>query len=183
MKITETALPGVLLIEPRAFSDDRGFFFESYRADRYAAVGIVGAFVQDNFSRSVRGTLRGLHFQEPNAQGKLVQVLCGAAYDVVVDVRRGSPTFGKWIAAELTGDAPKQLWIPPGFAHGFCATSETVDFHYKCTAEYSPEAERSIRWDDPALAIPWPQSHPLLSKKDEAAPLLADAPVLPTYVP
>lgn len=180
MKIHETALAGVLVIEPRVFVDDRGFFLETYQGERYRAAGIP-AFVQDNFSRSVRGTLRGLHFQEPNAQGKLVQVMRGSVFDVVVDVRRGSPTFGRWIGVDLSGDAPKQLWIPPGFAHGFCVTSESADFHYKCTTAYAPDAERSIRWDDPALAITWPVTHPLLSKKDAAAPLLADAPVLPSY--
>jgi len=181
LKITETSLPGVLVLEPRVFTDDRGFFLETYQSARYAAVGIGAAFVQDNFSRSCRGTLRGLHFQEPNAQGKLVQVLRGSVFDVVVDVRRGSPTFGRWFGLELSGDAPKQIWIPPGFAHGFCVTSEVADFHYKCTALYAPESERSIRWDDPALAIAWPTMQPLLSGKDAAAPLLADAPVLPTF--
>ena len=181
MKITETTLPGVLVVEPRVFADDRGFFLETYQAERYAAAGIAASFVQDNFSRSVRGTLRGLHFQEPKAQGKLVQVLRGTVFDVVVDVRRNSPTFARWFGIELSGDAPKQLWIPPGFAHGFCVTSDSADFHYKCTTPYAPEAERSIRWNDPALAITWPVTQPLLSSKDAAAPLLADAPVLPTY--
>jgi dTDP-4-dehydrorhamnose 3,5-epimerase len=182
VKVSETALPGVLVVEPRVFADDRGFFFESYQVERYAGAGIARPFVQDNFSRSVRGTLRGLHFQEPKAQGKLVQVMRGSVYDVVVDVRRGSPTFARWIGFELSGETPKQVWIPPGFAHGFCVTSDSADFHYKCTAPYAPEAERSIRWDDPALAIAWPVAHPpLLSAKDAAAPLLADAPVLPSY--
>jgi dTDP-4-dehydrorhamnose 3,5-epimerase len=181
MNVTDTDLPGVLLIAPRSFVDERGFFFECYHAQRYAEAGIAEPFVQDNFSRSVRGTVRGLHFQEPRAQGKLVQVTRGTVYDVVVDVRRGSPTFARWIGLELSGDAPKQLWIPAGFAHGFCVTSESADFHYKCTVPYSPEAERTIRWDDPTLAIPWPVANPLLSKKDAAAPLLADAPLLPGY--
>jgi dTDP-4-dehydrorhamnose 3,5-epimerase len=180
MKIVETALPGILVIEPRVFSDARGFFLETYQAERYAAAGIP-AFVQDNFSRSVRGTLRGLHFQEPKPQGKLVQVMRGTVYDVVVDVRRGSPTFGHWVGVELSGDTPKQIWIPVGFAHGFCVTSDWADFHYKCTAPYAPEAERSILWNDPALRIVWPVAEPLLSAKDAAAPRLADAPVLPTY--
>jgi dTDP-4-dehydrorhamnose 3,5-epimerase len=181
LKISETALPGVLLVEPRVFADDRGFFLETHQAERYAAAGIGPTFVQDNFSRSVRGTLRGLHFQEPKAQGKLIQVLRGTVYDVVVDVRRGSPTFARWLGVELSGDAPKQLWIPPGFAHGFCVTSDAADFHYKCTAPYAPDAERSIRWDDPAVGYTWPVAQPLLSAKDAAAPLLADAPMLPTY--
>jgi dTDP-4-dehydrorhamnose 3,5-epimerase len=179
MKVSETALPGVLVIEPRVFSDDRGFFLESYQATRYHAAGIPAAFVQDNVSRSVRGTLRGLHFQEPNAQGKLVQVIRGSVYDVVVDVRRGSPTFCKWIGVELSGDVPRQMWIPPGYAHGFCVTSESADFLYKCTTPYAPDSERSIRWNDPQIGIDWPVAHPLLSKKDADAPTLADAPVLP----
>jgi dTDP-4-dehydrorhamnose 3,5-epimerase len=181
LKVTETALPGVLVLEPRVFVDDRGYFFEIYRQDRYAEAGLDVAFVQDNFSRSIRGTLRGLHFQEPKAQGKLVQALRGNIYDVIVDVRRGSPTFGKWIVVELSGETPKQIWIPPGYAHGFCVTSDSADFHYKCTAPYAPEAEQAIRWDDPALGIQWPVSKPLLSKKDAVAPLLADAPVLPVW--
>jgi dTDP-4-dehydrorhamnose 3,5-epimerase len=181
MKIHETELPGVLVIEPRVFTDDRGFFLETYQAERYVAAGIAQPFVQDNLSRSLRGALRGLHFQEPKAQGKLVQVMRGTVYDVIVDVRRGSPTFGKWIGVELSGDAPKQVWIPPGFAHGFCVTSDSADFYYKCTTPYAPDAERSIRWDDPAIGIVWPVRDPLLSKKDAAAPLLADAPVLPAY--
>ena len=181
MNVSETALPGVLLIEPRVFSDDRGFFLETFQLERYGTAGVPTVFVQDNLSRSVRGTLRGLHFQEPKAQGKLVQVTRGTVLDVVVDVRRGSPTFGRWLGMELSGDSPRQLWIPPGFAHGFCVTSESADFWYKCTAPYAPAAERSIRWDDPAIGIVWPVQQPLLSKKDANAPLLADAPVLPNY--
>jgi dTDP-4-dehydrorhamnose 3,5-epimerase len=181
MKVTETSLPGVLIVEPRVFADDRGFFIETFHSERYAANGMPPRFVQDNLSRSVRGTLRGLHFQEPNAQGKLVQVTRGSVFDVVVDVRRGSPTFAQWFGLELTGDAPKQLWIPPGFAHGFCVTSDVADFWYKCTAAYAPDCERSIRWDDPALGIAWPVAQPLLSKKDAAAPTLAEAPILPSY--
>lgn len=180
MKVSKTELEGVLVIEPRVFSDDRGFFLEIMRSERYAEHGI-GPFVQDNLSRSVRGTVRGLHFQEPNAQGKLVQVVRGSVYDVVVDVRRGSPTFGRWLGLELTGDAPKQMWVPPGFAHGFCVTSESADFLYKCTTVYSPEHERCVRWDDPALAISWPVDKPRLSKKDAEAPTLAQAPVLPRF--
>jgi dTDP-4-dehydrorhamnose 3,5-epimerase len=180
VKVTETMLPGVLVIEPRVFSDDRGFFLETFASARYAEAGMP-PFVQDNFSRSKRGTLRGLHFQEPQAQGKLVQVLRGVVFDVAVDIRRGSPTFGRWFGLELSGDRPQQLWIPPGFAHGFCVTSDEADFHYKCTAPYAPAAERSIRWDDPTLKIDWPVAQPLLSPKDAVAPLLADAPVLPQY--
>ncbi|ADO71342.1 dTDP-4-dehydrorhamnose 3,5-epimerase [Stigmatella aurantiaca] len=182
MKVLETAIPGVLLIEPKVFGDDRGFFLETFHAKRYADAGIPGPFVQDNYSRSARGTLRGLHFQEPQAQGKLVQVVAGAVYDVAVDVRRGSPTFGKWVGVELSAENRRQLWVPPGFAHGFCVTSEFADFQYKCTALYAPENERSILWNDPELAIPWPLSGaPKLSAKDAAAPRLKDAPLLPAY--
>jgi dTDP-4-dehydrorhamnose 3,5-epimerase len=181
MKVVPTSLDGVFVIEPRVFADDRGLFLETWQAQRYADVGVAASFVQDNFSRSVRGTLRGLHFQEPDGQGKLVQVTRGTVLDVVVDVRRGSPTFGKWIGVELTGDVPKQLWIPSGFAHGFCVTSDWADFSYKCTVAYSPANERSIRWNDPELAIDWPVREPLLSRKDATAPTLAEAPVLPRY--
>ncbi|QDE69577.1 MULTISPECIES: dTDP-4-dehydrorhamnose 3,5-epimerase [Myxococcus] len=182
MKVTPLEIPDVLLLEPKVFGDDRGFFMEMFHAARYAAVGIPGPFVQDNYSRSAKGTLRGLHFQEPQAQGKLVQVLAGAVYDVAVDVRRGSPTFGQWVAVELSSDNRRQLWVPPGFAHGFCVVSDSADFHYKCTALYAPETERSVAWNDPDLAIPWPVSEPLLSPKDAQAPRLRDAPLLPEYV-
>ncbi|GEL71631.1 dTDP-4-dehydrorhamnose 3,5-epimerase [Myxococcus virescens] len=182
MKVTPLEIPDVLLLEPKVFGDDRGFFMEMFHAARYAAVGIPGPFVQDNYSRSAKGTLRGLHFQEPQAQGKLVQVLAGAVYDVAVDVRRGSPTFGQWVAAELSSDNRRQLWIPPGFAHGFCVVSDSADFHYKCTALYAPETERSVVWNDPDLAIPWPVREPRLSPKDAQAPRLRDAPLLPEYV-
>ena len=181
MNVTRTRLPGVLLLEPKRFGDDRGFFMEMFHAQRYAEAGITAPFVQDNFSRSARGILRGLHFQEPNAQGKLVQVLAGAVYDVAVDVRRGSPTFGQWVGVELTADNRHQLWVPPGFAHGFCVLSESADFHYKCTDVYSPASERGIAWNDPDLGIPWPVTSPLLSGKDAAAPRLKDAPLLPVY--
>ena len=181
MKVTETALPGVLVLEPRQFSDERGFFTELFVAARYPSLGVPERFAQDNFSRSKQGVLRGLHFQEPNAQGKLVQVLAGVVFDVAVDVRRGSPTFGRSVGVELTGDVPKQLWVPPGFAHGFCVVSASADFLYKCTTPYSPAHERSILWNDPALAIDWPIKAPLLSPKDAQAPRLADAPFLPNY--
>lgn len=182
MKVTETAIPGVLLIEPKVFGDDRGFFLETFHAQRYADAGIPGPFVQDNYSRSAKGTLRGLHFQEPQPQGKLVQVVAGAVFDVAVDIRRGSPTFGKWVGVELSAENRRQLWVPPGFAHGFCVTSESADFQYKCTALYAPQNERSILWNDPDLGITWPLSgDPKLSAKDAAAPRLKDAPLLPTY--
>ncbi|QSQ25088.1 dTDP-4-dehydrorhamnose 3,5-epimerase [Pyxidicoccus parkwayensis] len=181
MRVLPTELPGVLVVEPKVFGDDRGFFMEMFHAKRYADAGIPGPFVQDNYSRSAKGTLRGLHFQEPQAQGKLVQVIAGAVYDVAVDVRRGSPGFGKWVAVELSSDNRRQLWIPPGFAHGFCVLSESADFHYKCTTLYAPETERGVLWNDPDLAIPWPVTSPLLSAKDAKAPRLRDAMVLPAY--
>lgn len=181
MKRHTTELPGVLLLEPRAFEDARGSFMELFHARRYAEVGLPETFVQDNLSRSVRGTLRGLHFQEPHGQGKLIQVLSGSVYDVVVDVRRGSPTFGRWQGWALSAESRLQLWVPPGFAHGFCVTSEYCDFLYKCTDFYAPEAERGIAWDDPDLGIGWPVAEPLLSPKDARLPRLKDAPVLPLY--
>jgi dTDP-4-dehydrorhamnose 3,5-epimerase len=183
MKVEPTSLPGVLVLQPKVYGDERGFFLETFHADRYAEHGIRAIFVQDNWSRSVRHTLRGLHFQEPRAQGKLVQVVQGAVFDVAVDIRRGSPTFGKWTGMELSEANKRQLWIPPGYAHGFCVLSESADFFYKCTDLYAPELERGIRWDDPALAIDWPTRSPLVSKRDAAAPVLANAPVLPVYVP
>ena len=181
MNVLKTELPGVLILEPKRFGDDRGFFMEMFHAKRYADADIPGPFVQDNFSRSAKGILRGLHFQEPHAQGKLVQVLAGAVYDVAVDVRRGSPTFGKFVGVELSVDNRRQLWVPAGFAHGFCVLSESADFHYKCTDVYTPASERGIAWNDPDLGIPWPVTSPLLSPKDSAAPRLKDAPVLPVY--
>lgn len=181
MKVTPLAIPEVLLIEPKVFGDSRGFFMETFQSKRYRDAGIEHDFVQDNMSRSVYGTLRGLHFQEPNPQGKLVQVVSGSVFDVAVDIRVGSPTFGKWVGAELSAENKHQLWVPPGFAHGFCVTSESADFVYKCTALYAPENERGIRWDDPDLNIPWPVKQPLLSKKDAVAPVLKEAPVLPRY--
>ncbi len=183
MKVSATELPGVLLVEPRVFGDHRGLFVETFQARRYADAGIVGGFVQDSLSRSVKGTLRGLHFQEPHAQGKLVQVLRGRVWDVAVDVRRGSPCFGRWVGVELSDEDRRQLWIPLGFAHGFCVLSDVADFFYKCTEVYTPEAERTILWNDPQLAIRWPVEAPLLSERDRKAPRLADAPVLPAYSP
>jgi dTDP-4-dehydrorhamnose 3,5-epimerase len=181
VKVTETSLPGVLVIEPSVFKDDRGFFLETWAASKYAEVGIPGPFVQDNLSRSIRNTLRGLHFQEPTGQGKLCSVARGTVYDVAVDVRRGSSHFGKWVAVELSDVTMRQIWIPPGFAHGFCVVSEVAEFLYKCTQPYNRAAEQTIVWNDPALAIPWPLTgEPLLSPKDRGAPTLRDAPVLPT---
>ncbi len=173
MNVEATPLPGVLLVTPRVFGDARGFFLETFSAERYAEVGIVGPFVQDNWSRSLKHTLRGLHFQQPNAQGKLVGVLRGAVYDVAVDVRTDSPTFGKWYGVELSDGNKQQLWVPPGFAHGFCVLSDEADFVYKCTALYAPHSERSVLWNDPNIGIEWPVKTPLLSAKDAAAPPLA----------
>ena len=166
MKFIETKLKGVVLIEPDVFNDPRGYFLETYHAGKYAGGGIAGPFVQDNFSHSIRGTLRGLHYQLKRAQGKLVMALEGRVFDVAVDIRRGSPTFGQWVGVELSGENKRQLYIPPGFAHGFCVLSETADVLYKCTDIYFPKDERGIIWDDPTLAIAWPIAEPLVSQKD-----------------
>jgi dTDP-4-dehydrorhamnose 3,5-epimerase len=174
MKVAPLSLPGVLLIEPDRFGDARGYFMETWRQERYRAAGIALPFVQDNLSRSGRGILRGLHLQHPNAQGKLVYVLEGEVFDVAVDVRVGSPSFGQWTSAALSSDDHRQLWIPPGFAHGFCVTSETALFAYKCTAPYSAADEVGVLWNDPALGISWPVAAPRLSTKDAALPRLAD---------
>jgi len=183
VKVTPTAIPEVLLIEPRGFEDARGAFVETWQFERYREAVTPLAFVQDNVSVSRRGVVRGLHFQHPHGQGKLIGVLAGAAWDVAVDVRRGSPTFGRWVAEELTEANRRQLWIPAGFAHGFQALSDGVVFHYKCTDTYHPECERTVLWSDPALAIPWPVADAVVAAKDAAAPLLADLPPehLPSY--
>ena len=181
MRATALALPGVMLIEHREFDDARGAFFESWNERDFAAAGIAARFVQENVSRSRAYVLRGLHYQIRQTQGKLVRVLAGAIFDVVVDLRRSSAHFGRSLAVPLEAAAARSLWVPPGFAHGFCVTSETADFVYKCTSLYAPDSERGIAWNDPDLAIPWPASAPLLSKKDAAAPRLKDAPVLPRY--
>ncbi|MHC6223429.1 dTDP-4-dehydrorhamnose 3,5-epimerase [Pseudomonas sp. X10] len=181
MNITATSLPDVLLIEPEVFGDSRGFFFESFNArDFETQTGVTTAFVQDNHSRSQRGVLRGLHYQVENAQGKLVRVVQGEVLDVAVDIRRSSPSFGQWAAISLSADNHHQLWIPPGFAHGFLVLSETAEFLYKTTDYYNPSAERCIRWDDPDLAIDWQsQATPLLSAKDQAGQWLRDAELFP----
>jgi dTDP-4-dehydrorhamnose 3,5-epimerase len=181
MNIIKTALPGVLILEPKVISDNRGVFMEIFHAKRYAEAGISYAFVQDNYSKSVQDTLRGLHYQEPSAQGKLVQVLAGTIYDVVVDIRRGSPTFRMWRGVELSSENRKQLWVPPGYAHGFLVRSESAEVIYKCTDFYRPDVEHSIVWDDPEIAIRWPVQHPLLSKKDAQAPRLSAVALLPQY--
>lgn len=168
MQVEETSLPGVLLIKPRVFADARGFFKETYHQQKYRDAGIPLEFVQDNLSRSGRGTLRGLHFQRNHPQGKLVQVLRGAVLDIAVDVRRGSPHFGQWVAMELSEENHTQAYVPPGFAHGFVVLSETADFAYKCTDFYHPEDERTLLWNDPAVGVEWPEldSPFLLSEKD-----------------
>ena len=174
MKITETDLPGCLLIEPRMFADARGSFFESWNQQAYAEAGLDLRFVQGNVSTSQRGVLRGLHYQWPNPQGKLVSVLEGEVYDVAVDIRRGSPHFGRWTAAILSADNHRQLWIPEGFAHGFATLSDHAVFVYQCTAFYDRAADAGIRWNDARLAIDWPLAEPLLSDKDAIAPFLDD---------
>jgi len=168
VKFIETKLNGVVLVEPDVFNDPRGYFLETYHAGKYAEGRIAGPFVQDNFSHSVRGTLRGLHYQLKRTQGKLVMALAGRVFDVAVDIRKGSPTFGQWVGVELSGENKRQLYIPPGFAHGFCVLSETADVLYKCTDVYSPKDERGIIWNDPTLAIAWPVTEPLVSQKDRS---------------
>ena len=175
MKISHSKLKGCVIIEPRVFGDDRGFFLETFQAARYKQeAGIDLPFVQDNHSRSVRGVLRGLHFQKTKPQGKLVRVVRGEVYDVAVDIREGSSTFGEWEGVILSEDNKKQFWVPPGFAHGFVVLSATADFEYKCTDYYDPSDEGSILWSDPDLNIPWPIANPVLSTKDESAKRLVD---------
>jgi dTDP-4-dehydrorhamnose 3,5-epimerase len=174
MLVTAGKLAGVVIIEPKVFGDTRGFFLETWNARRYAEAGVPATFVQDNISYSGRGTLRGLHFQNPNPQGKLVGVLIGEVYDVVVDLRRSSPTCGQWAAVSLTGESKRQLYVPPGFAHGFQVVSDAALFHYKCTHYYAPADEHTLRWDDPDLAIPWPLPDPLVSPKDAKGIRLSD---------
>jgi dTDP-4-dehydrorhamnose 3,5-epimerase len=178
------AIPDVLLLKPRVLRDDRGHFLETWRASTYAALG-AGPFVQDNVSVSRRGVLRGLHLQHPEGQGKLVNALRGRVFDVAVDVRVGSPTFGKWVGAELSDENGFQLYLPSGFAHGFVTLSDEAVFAYKCTAYYAPQLERTVRWDDPAIAIAWPGGQPSLAPKDASAPTLAEIPrdQLPSYTP
>ncbi|MBG9794720.1 dTDP-4-dehydrorhamnose 3,5-epimerase [Paenibacillus dendritiformis] len=177
MKIVSTPLDGVLMLEPKVFEDGRGFFMESYHREKWEASGIPQTFVQDNHSLSARaGTIRGLHYQlEPMAQTKLVRVLAGAIYDVAVDIRRGSPRFGQWFGVILSAANKRQLLIPPGYAHGFCTLVDDTEVMYKVDAYYAPEWDRGIRWDDPAIGIPWPASNPIMSDKDKVMPLLEDA--------
>ena len=185
MKVIETALPGALIIEPQVFGDARGFFYESYNKGKWQDAGIKADFIQTNVSRSARGVLRGLHYQWPNPQGKLVNVLEGEVYDVAVDIRRGSPTFGQSVGVMLTADNHRHFWVPEGFAHGFCVLSEFATFTYQCTALYNAKADAGIRWNDAELGIDWPLSEPLLSDKDGRTPLLKDvAPErLPVFLP
>jgi len=181
VKFNPTDLPGVLLIEPDVHRDDRGFFLETYQQSRYAAGGVDESFVQDNHSRSGRGTLRGLHAQLKRPQGKLVRVIEGEVFDVAVDIRRGSPHFGRYFGTLLSAENFLQLYVPPGFAHGFCVTSEIAQFEYKCTDFYDPQDEITISWNDPEIGIPWPVKAPQLSAKDAAAARLAELGTLPSF--
>jgi dTDP-4-dehydrorhamnose 3,5-epimerase len=176
MKVIKCELDSLLIIEPDVFGDHRGFFLESWNRKRYREAGIDAEFVQDNFSFSQRGTLRGLHFQNPLPQGKLVSVCQGEVFDVAVDIRRDSQTFGKWHGVTLTGENKRQFWVPAGFAHGFAVISETALFHYKCTEIYSPQNELGFRWDDPDVGIKWPVATPTLSQRDAKAPFLKELP-------
>lgn len=183
MRVEPSSLPGVLVVEPKVFGDSRGFFLETWRDSRYREAGIDVPFCQDNLSRSQRGVLRGLHLQHPSAQAKLVWVLEGEVYDVAVDVRVGSPGFGKWFGVTLSAENKRQLFVPEGFAHGFCVTSESALFAYKCSRYYAPAEELSVLWNDPAIGVDWPLADPNLSDKDRAAPPLAEIPPdrLPQY--
>ena len=175
MRVTPTAIPDVLVVEPRVFRDARGHFFESWNRRAFAAAGLDVDFVQDNHSRSTRGVLRGLHYQIRHAQGKLVRVVAGEVYDVAVDLRRGSPTFGRHVAVTLSADNARMLWVPAGFAHGFCVTSDSADFLYKTTDYWHAEHERTLLWNDPALGIAWPVRDPVIAAKDAAGVPLASA--------
>jgi dTDP-4-dehydrorhamnose 3,5-epimerase len=180
MKLIETRLPGVLLLEPKTFGDARGFFLESWNRQTFADLGLVLDFVQDNHSRSTQGVLRGLHYQLNDPQGKLVRVVSGAVFDVAVDLRRSSAHFGQWVGYELSADNRRMMWVPPGFGHGFMVLSDSADFLYKTTAYYAPQWDRGIRWDDPQIAVQWPlEGIPTLSDKDQVLPFFKDAEVYP----
>jgi dTDP-4-dehydrorhamnose 3,5-epimerase len=182
VKFLETSIAGVTVIEPQVFGDARGFFMETWQRETFAAAGIDVSWDQDNHSRSARGVLRGLHYQSPNPQGKLARVVAGAVFDVVADIRRSSPTFGRWFGVELSAENHRMLWAPPGVAHGFLVLSESADFLYKCSGLWSPADEKAVRWDDPQLAIEWPLEpgqQPAQSAKDAAAPFLAKAVLFP----
>ena len=185
MKILPTELEGVVIVEPKVFADARGFFLETWSAERYGAAGLPSAMVQDNLSSSARGVLRGLHYQYPEPQGKLVYVLSGEVLDVAVDIRVGSPAFGRWTSVELSADNKRQLFIPAGFAHGFCVTSERALVAYKCTHPYRPHFDRGLAWNDPEIGVRWPTDAPLLSEKDARAPRLSEIPaeLLPRWTP
>jgi dTDP-4-dehydrorhamnose 3,5-epimerase len=176
MNVIRCPISGLLAFEPKVFGDARGFFLETWNRERYRAAGLEADFVQDNLSFSRRGILRGLHFQNPRPQGKLLQVLLGEVFDVAVDIRRSSPTFGKWHGLTLSADNKRQFYIPPGFAHGFAVLSDTALFHYKCTEAYSPKDEMAIRWDDPDIGVEWPLQEPLLSERDAKGLRLRDVP-------
>jgi dTDP-4-dehydrorhamnose 3,5-epimerase len=178
--VTETRLPGVLIVEPKVFGDERGFFVETFRDDEYAAAGIAGPFVQDNHSRSRKGVLRGIHYQEP-PQGKLLRCTAGSLLDVAVDLRLGSPHFGEWVAVELSASNFKQLWVPAGFGHAFLALDDVTELQYRCTEYYAPAAEGAVRWDDPEIGIEWPISEPTLSARDAAAMSLAEYRAAPVF--
>ncbi len=181
MNVVETALPGVLVLEPKVFGDARGFFVETWNAKTFADLGLNADFVQDNHSRSAKGVLRGLHYQLNEPQGKLVWVLSGAVFDVAVDLRKSSPHFGKWVGYALSAENKRMMWVPPGFGHGFVVLSESADFLYKTTAYYAPQWDRGVRWDDPDIGVRWPLDGgaPQLSGKDQVAPFLKDAEVYP----
>ncbi len=183
MNVVETSLPGVLVVEPDVFGDERGFFMETWNARRYEEAGLPGCFVQDNLSYSARGVLRGLHYQSPQPQGKLVSVLRGEVFDVAVDIRVGSPTFGEWTGVTLSAENKRQFYVPPDFAHGFLVTGEDALFFYKCTDYYAPEAEGIVLWNDPEIGIEWPTDAPMLSERDGKAPPLREIPEgsLPRY--
>jgi dTDP-4-dehydrorhamnose 3,5-epimerase len=185
VKVVETRLPGCVVIEPAVFGDERGFFFEGWNAARFGQLGLPDRFVQSNVSSSSKGVLRGLHYQWPRPQGKLVSVLEGEVYDVAVDIRRGSPTFGQWEAVVLSAQNKRQFWIPEGFAHGFAVLSDTALFHYLCTDVYVKEADAGVRWNDADIAVDWPVGAPTLSPKDEHAPFLKDIAEerLPVFAP
>ncbi|MCK4911728.1 MAG: dTDP-4-dehydrorhamnose 3,5-epimerase [Thermodesulfovibrionales bacterium] len=185
MKFTDTVLPGVVVVEPEVHGDSRGFFLETFHSEKYREAGITLPFVQDNHSRSVKGILRGLHYQISKPQGKLIYMVSGEIFDVAVDIRKGSPTFMGWFGTTLSAENKKQMYVPPGFAHGFCVLSETADVIYKCTDLYYPDLDRSIAWDDPDIGIKWPVDSPLLSPKDSSASRLKDVPAedVPIYTP
>jgi len=180
LRFEQTRVPGVIIVEPQVFGDERGFFMETFHQEKFAAAGLPTIFVQDNHSRSESGILRGLHFQRPHAQGKLVRAVVGEIYDVAVDIRIDSPAFGQWVGVTLSASNKRQLWVPPGFAHGFCVTSDIAEVAYKCTDLYAPESEISIIWDDPDLKIDWPVATPILSDRDRNGLALAEITNLPT---